>query len=64
MNLILKMSILQKFPHQGDFAREVGVSESLVSRIVNGRRFPTEEQAEKIAKVLALPVDELFPAAR
>jgi transcriptional regulator with XRE-family HTH domain len=63
-NILAVIAIMEKFPHQGDLAREIGLGESVLSRIINGRQLPTEEQAEKIAKVLQVPVKELFTATR
>jgi transcriptional regulator with XRE-family HTH domain len=61
MNLVLKISILQKFLYQADFAKAVGVNETVLSRIVKGRREPTPEQKSKMARILEVPRDELFP---
>lgn len=60
MNVVLKISILQKFPYQADFAKAVGVNETVLSRIVKGRREPTPEQKNKMARILEVPADELF----
>jgi len=38
MNLFLKTRIIEKFGTQVDFAQEIKVSETLVSKIVRGRR--------------------------
>ena len=61
MNLVLKFSILQKFGRQADFAQATGLGETILSRIVCGRRQPTDEQKSIIAKKLGVPAGELFP---
>jgi transcriptional regulator with XRE-family HTH domain len=60
MNLILKISILEKFHRQADFAQKAGIEESLLSKIVNGRRSPTVEQRQAISKTLGIDASELF----
>jgi transcriptional regulator with XRE-family HTH domain len=61
----LKVTIVTSdFAHQGDVAREAGLSESVLSRIVNGRQLPTAEQAQRIARALEVAADDLFPATR
>lgn len=60
MLLNLKFAILTKYGCQGDFAINLRVHESLVSRVIRGRRsLPPEEQA-RWAEALDRPVDELF----
>jgi transcriptional regulator with XRE-family HTH domain len=61
MNMILKISILQKFGRQADFAQATGLGETLLSKIVCGRRSPTDEQKSIIAQKLGVPAGELFP---
>ena len=64
VNIIATISRMEKGLKQGDVARAAGLGESVVSRILNGRQVPTKDQAEKIAKVLDIPTDELFEAIR
>lgn len=52
MNYQLKIKILKKFRTQADFAKKVKMSESLVSRVVNGRRLLTEKEAAKWQEAL------------
>ena len=61
MNVILKISILEKKGSQSALAREIEVCESLISKIVQGRRQPTPEQRQAISKALGAPEHELFP---
>jgi hypothetical protein len=60
MNLSLKFKILEKFPSQADFAQSVGEHESLVSRIIRGRRTLDPERQREWAKALKSSVKELF----
>ena len=61
MNLKLKLKILEKYPRQGDLARETGISEPLISRIVHERRDPFPGEAQAIAKALGCKEEEIFP---
>jgi transcriptional regulator with XRE-family HTH domain len=61
MNFHLKMTILQKFGNQANFAMVVGLSESSLSRIVRGRKQPDQELRENIANLLGVPEREIFP---
>lgn len=60
MNLPLKIKILEKFPSQADFAQEIDADESLVSRIIRGRRKLDPEKQIVWAKVLNSTPRELF----
>ena len=47
MNLKLKARIVEKFGTQSDFAPVIDTDESLISKIVRGRRtLPVEKQVE------------------
>jgi transcriptional regulator with XRE-family HTH domain len=63
-NVIGVVVMASKGLRQFEVAQQIGYCDSVVSRILNGRQLPTKEQAEKIAKVLDIPVSELFPATR
>ncbi len=41
-----------------------GISPSLLSFWVHGQRVPTRSQAEDVARVLEIPVDQLFAQTR
>lgn len=61
MNWSLKTRIVEKYGSQVDFAQTVKVSETLVSKIVRGRRqLPLEKQITW-AKALGSTPKELFP---
>ena len=51
-NLKLKIKILENYGSQVDFAQTLGICESGVSKIVNGRRLLSPEQKEKWAELL------------
>lgn len=60
MNKYLKVKIVEVFGSQADFAQELGVDESLVSRIVRGRRqLPISKQVEW-AKALGCSTQDIF----
>ncbi len=58
----MKMQILKVFGVGGQWqlAREIGVSESTLSRIVAGRRSPTEEERAALANALRTSEQVLF----
>jgi len=60
MNRKLKAKIIEVFGTQGDFARELGIDESVISRVIRGRRLIRPEEAKKWAEVLGLNQDELI----
>lgn len=60
MNIKLKTLILEKFRYQADLAKRAGIHETLLSRIVSGRRDPYPDEAQAIAEALDATVEELF----
>jgi len=51
-NLKLKIRILEKFDTQSDFAVAAGCDDTMVSKVVNGRRQLSEQQKEVWAGLL------------
>ena len=51
-NLKLKIRILEKFDTQSDFAVAAGCDDTMVSKIVNGRRQLSPEMQERWAVLL------------
>jgi len=64
MNLRLKVEILRRYPTQCDLARDLKVSESLLSKIVRGRYEPSPELRRALAEKLLVPEGELFDDAK
>ena len=60
----LKQFIVSRRVIQADLAEEAHVSETKVSRIVNGRVRPTDYELENIAAALGIPRDELEALVR
>lgn len=60
MNLKLKIKIIENFGTQADFAQEIKEDETLVSRVVRGRRTLPEEKQAQWAKALNTDRNELF----
>jgi transcriptional regulator with XRE-family HTH domain len=60
MNLKLKMKILERYSRQGDLAKDIGINECLISRIIHERREPFPDEAQAIAQALGCSVGELF----
>ena len=60
MNLILKLKIMQVYRTQADFAQHVGTDDTLVSRIVRGRRKLDANNQQKWAAALGCEPSELF----
>lgn len=60
MNLKLKFRIIELFGNQANFAQKMGLQESLVSRVVRGRRSISKEDQKKWARNLRQDVERLF----
>lgn len=60
MNLSLKLKILEMFKSQSDFADAVNADESLVSRIIRGRRKLKPEKQMIWAKALGCKKKDIF----
>ena len=52
LNNTLRVTILEKFGYQGDFAAAVGEHESAVSQVIRGRRKLDPDRAKKWLQVL------------
>ena len=48
----IKLAILTKFDSQADFAPAIGLPESIVSRVLNGRRKLSKKEAAEWARIL------------
>jgi transcriptional regulator with XRE-family HTH domain len=55
----LKMEILRRRLVQADLAEDIGVSESRLSRIVNGRVEPRDYELKNLAKALGIEREAL-----
>ncbi len=60
VNIKLKMSIIEKFGNQGNFAAKIGLSEHKISRFVNCREIPLSKVASKISAALGFKVSDIF----
>jgi plasmid maintenance system antidote protein VapI len=60
MNKILKAKIFEIFGTQADFALAINEDETLISRVIRGRRNIEPERKIKWAKVLGCKVKEIF----
>jgi transcriptional regulator with XRE-family HTH domain len=60
MNKDLKAAIFKEFGTQGDFAQAINVDETLVSKIVRGRRKLDQEKQLVWAEALNSTPKELF----
>jgi DNA-binding XRE family transcriptional regulator len=60
MNIKLKVAIIEKFGKQVDFANAIGITEPLLSRIVNERVNPEGCLKETIARKLGKTEREIF----
>jgi transcriptional regulator with XRE-family HTH domain len=60
MKKLLKLKVLELGIPQYELARELGLSETRLSRIIRGRLDPTADEREKIARCLHTSVKELF----
>jgi transcriptional regulator with XRE-family HTH domain len=62
MNLNLKIAILRRYPVQADFAKKIGISETVLSRLIKERREATPEMKETIATELGVDLSDIFPS--
>jgi len=60
MNWNLKVKIVETFRSQADFAMAVKERESIVSKVIRGRRRLSREKQEKWAKILKCQPEEIF----
>jgi len=61
LNLKLKNIIKNSGKTQGQIAKEVGISEARLSRIIHGYTKPRKSEEEALAKVLGLLTIDIFP---
>jgi len=61
MNKHLKISILDYREPAWRVAKQIGIPDSKLSKIVNGYILPTEEEMNRLAQVLGREPEELFP---
>lgn len=64
MNKKLKAKIIEKFGSQADFAQEIQVDESIVSRIVRNRRVLSPEDQAEWCEVLKCDPSILEPLVK
>jgi hypothetical protein len=60
MNRILKARIVEKYGTQSDFAQAVGIDETVVSRVVRGRRVLDKDRQSLWAEALKCKPEEVF----
>ena len=60
MNRILKATIIEKFETQADFAAAVGDDETMVSRVIRGRRALAPQKQAAWAETLGVPIRKIF----
>ena len=61
MNKNLKIAILDYQEPAWRVAKQAGIPDSKLSKIVNGYTLPTEEEMKRLAQVLGKSREELFP---
>jgi len=64
MNVILKLKIMEKYRYQFDLARELGITEDRLSRIVHNRVCPSDVEKRGIARRLRVKVNDIFPVEK
>jgi len=60
MNTKLKAKIIEKYGTQADFAQVIAADESIISRVVRGRRELDANIQTQWAKVLNCTVEDIF----
>jgi len=61
MNLRLKTKILASGRAQIAIAKDIGVAEPILSKIVNGWIDPKDQLKQRIANALSCQVEDIFP---
>jgi transcriptional regulator with XRE-family HTH domain len=61
MNIRLKFKILEHYPSQVAFAKDLGIDDTELSKFVRGWREPKPELKDAICQKLRCKPDELFP---
>jgi transcriptional regulator with XRE-family HTH domain len=56
----LKLEIFKRGIHQNNLAKELGINEAILSKIIRGYRQPTSAQREMLARYLAVDENYLF----
>lgn len=56
----MKSKIIENFGTQSDFAEHLGLSESMVSKIIRGRRKISPEQQKRWARELGCKPSDIF----
>ncbi len=56
----LKLEIFKRGLHQNHLARELGLDETVLSKIIRGCREPSESQKQKLASYLDVETSWLF----
>ena len=64
MNKQIRLSILTKFDSQADFAQVLNIDESIISRVLRGRRKLSKHDVEKWIKVLKCDPKILEPVTQ
>ncbi len=61
-NKKLKSAIFSLYETQAEFAEDLGINDTLLSKIIRGRREPTPELRQKISQKLGVEEREVFEA--
>lgn len=56
----LKLEIFKRRIHQNNLAKELGINEAILSKIIRGYRQPTAAQRQLLARYLEVDEDYLF----
>ena len=60
MNITLKLRIVEVMGTQEKLAKQTGISETRISKVVRGLLCPSEAEQKSIAEALAARPEELF----
>lgn len=63
MNRDLRLKIITNYDSQAEFARVVGRDESIVSRVIRGRKTLKDEEKKRWALLLRCKPEEIFQSA-
>jgi|TARA_R110000824_G_scaffold70866_2_gene181671 putative transcriptional regulator len=61
MNNRIKEILREKGIKQTYICKELGINESVLSLIINGKRKPSQERLKALAKILNVSIKDLYP---
>jgi len=64
MNKKLRLKIIERFDSQANFAQIIKTDESMISRVVRGRRVLSDKKMQEWANALTCEVSDVFESKK